>query len=108
MATEERIARIESTQLGPEDHGIFTAMVHLDYGGSAQGAGGYDLRGGRSCYRFIEGVLQACNVDCWEKVQGCTVLALIEDERVCGLKSLPFARSPHTFRFEDIYVGGES
>ena len=105
--TLERLARIESTQLGPEDHGIFTAMIHLDYGESGQGVGGYDLRCGRSCYRFVEGVLQACNVDSWEKVKGCTVLALIEDQMVCGLKSLPFARSPHTFRFEDIH-GGES
>lgn len=106
MATEERLARIESTTLGPEDHGIFTAMVHLDYGGAAQGAGGYDLRHSDAAMKFVAGVLRVCNVDRWEKVPGCTVYALIEDQMVRGLKSVPFARSPHEFRFTDMYEDG--
>lgn len=32
-------ATITSTMLGWEDHGIFTFVLHLDYGGSGQGAG---------------------------------------------------------------------
>ena len=32
-------AKITSTHLGQEDHGIFTAWLQLDYGGSGQGFG---------------------------------------------------------------------
>ncbi len=34
-------ARIDSTMLGIEGHGIMTCMIGLDYGGSHQGFGGY-------------------------------------------------------------------
>lgn len=40
---EVKNAKIKSTMLGIEDHGIMTFYLHLDYGGSGQGAGGYAL-----------------------------------------------------------------
>jgi len=40
---ESKNATITSTMLGKEDHGIFTFVLHLDYGGSGQGAGTYAL-----------------------------------------------------------------
>ena len=42
LETEEtKNARITSTMLGKEDHGLITYYLYLDYGGSGQGAGGY-------------------------------------------------------------------
>ncbi len=38
-----RIAKITNVDLSIEDHGILTLYVHLDYGGSSQGFGGYRL-----------------------------------------------------------------
>ena len=38
-------AKITKTSLGPEDHGIFTAYIWLDYGGSGQGFGGWSFDG---------------------------------------------------------------
>lgn len=102
-AAVERLARVTDTFLGVEDHGIFTAMVHLNYGSSTQGAGSYDLRGGDSAYRFIAGFCRACGAESWEKLPGKVVYALIEDGLVRGLKSLPFAGEPFEFRFDSIY-----
>lgn len=39
----EKNALIKSTFLGREDHGIFTFWIHMDYGGTCQGFGGYGL-----------------------------------------------------------------
>jgi len=41
--TEIKNAKITKTTLGHEDHGILTFYIHLDYGGSGQGFGGYAL-----------------------------------------------------------------
>ena len=45
MSTMEEIknAIITGTYLGIEDHGILTFWLYLDYGGSGQGFGGYQL-----------------------------------------------------------------
>ena len=116
MDLEEKIAKITSTYLGYEDHGIFTAWVQLDYGGSAQGAGGYMLdyyneeskgRDGRKeGIEFIAGVLAATGVRSWEEVAGRTVLALIEGRgfggKVLGLKPLPTERGSE-FLFQDVF-----
>lgn len=87
----KRIARVESTHLGNEDHGIFTAMLHVNYGGSVQGVGGYVL--GDHASDFIQGVLCACGVDSWEKVKGRTILVLTDGESfgaaVLGIENLP-------------------
>jgi hypothetical protein len=40
---ETKNAKISSTMLGIEDHGIFSFYIYLDYGGAGQGAGGYCL-----------------------------------------------------------------
>lgn len=77
-ATETVNARIQSTFLGYEDHGIMTAMLHLDYGGSSQGFGGYalDVYNGkkrvasRACGVFVAGVLLVTESSSWEKLAG--------------------------------------
>ena len=81
---ETKNARIESTMLGREDHGIATFMLDLDYGGVGQGAGGYALdepqkdstgkfikRVGTACgMDLILRVLDVLEVETWEKLPG--------------------------------------
>lgn len=79
-------ARITSTTLGVNDHGIMDAWLMLDYGGSGQGFGGYALdeplkRDGKFVRRagtsfglqFIMDLLATLEVESWEKLPG-TVL----------------------------------
>jgi hypothetical protein len=90
-------ARIESVELGYEDHGILTAFLHLDFGSTRQGFGGYALDSNRpyeyddlthtrritdglaiksrrmpslACGYFIMRILEVVGVDSWEKLPG--------------------------------------
>lgn len=92
------IAKIKSTFLGIEDHGIFTFAIHLDYGGSGQGYGHICLGSAAHpdadglTFRFINRILEACGVDNWEKLPGRTVYAIKEagwGGMVRGLAPLP-------------------
>jgi hypothetical protein len=65
---EIKNAKITSTMLGFEDHGILTCMLHLDYGGMNQGFGGYSLK--YYGIEFIEKVLRAVGVETWEELRG--------------------------------------
>ena len=100
----EKIAKIESTFLGIEDHGILTAWLTFDYGNSSvQSAGMYAYdqhiegkkrrQGHPSLAVFVRGVLEICGVDQWEKLKGRTIFALFEKDewnsKVIGIKSLP-------------------
>ena len=76
-------ARIESSMLGIEDHGILTFMLHLDYGGSGQGFGGYcmDAPLKKQDGTFIRRVGTA---------QGCDlILRVLEVVGVCKWEDLP-------------------
>lgn len=73
---EWKLAKIKSTFLGPEDHGILTAYVNLLYaepggkiGSSGQGFGGYDLR---TVFAgpFIKHTLAAVGVRSWDDLPG--------------------------------------
>lgn len=64
----EKNAVITSTFLGKEDHGIPTCYVHLDFGDSMQGFGGWDLR--HYGYAMIMGILEAVGAESWEKLSG--------------------------------------
>jgi hypothetical protein len=66
---EIKNAKIESTMLGFEDHGIFTCFLQLDYGGGGQGFGGYTL-GGKYGSDFIKAILETVGVNEWEKLPG--------------------------------------
>jgi len=80
MASEIVNARIESTMLGIEDHGIMTFMITLDYGGSGQGYGGYAFDsynketkkrvGSAFGIEAIRSLLEAVGVTCWEDLEG--------------------------------------
>lgn len=73
---ETKNAIINSTMLGYEDHGIFTAMLMLDFGDSTQGFGGYGLdtyvksldqrKGTAYGCQWIINVLRTLEVEKWE------------------------------------------
>lgn len=112
----ERIAKIEKTMLGYEDHGIFTSSLDLSYGGSHQGAGQLcldynDKEIGRTestpgaVYRWVTGVMRACGVERWEAVRGRTVIAICEEGwngKVIGLAPLPTEKG-QVFMFSEVW-----
>ena len=62
-------AKITSTMLGKEDHGIPAFLIEFDFDGSGQSAGKRGLRYGKAFMpRF--GGLDASEVANWEKVGG--------------------------------------
>lgn len=62
-------AKIDSTWLGYEDHGILSAMIIVDYGdGGHQGFGGYSL-GGDAMSIFVENTLKVVGVESWEELK---------------------------------------
>ena len=80
---EIKNAKITGTMLGIEDHGIMTFMLHLDYGGSGQGAGGYCLDtpiklgdtfikrvGTAAGMSLIMEIMEIVGVEKWEDLQG--------------------------------------
>lgn len=78
--TEIKNAKIRSTRLGIEDNGIFDFMLHLDYGGTGQGFGGYALDeydkllqkrvGHRIGMEAIMRILDTVGVRNWEDLRG--------------------------------------
>jgi hypothetical protein len=80
MNVETKNARISSTMLGVEDHGIMSAYLHLEYDGGGQGFGGYGLdtyskekkeRVAHACCGFfIKRVLETVGVEKWEDLPG--------------------------------------
>jgi len=78
---EIKNARIESTSLGTEDHGIMTYTLYLDYGGSCQGFGGFalddpPLKGKKDRIGVAYGIesvmriLRVVGVEKWEDLPG--------------------------------------
>jgi hypothetical protein len=85
-------ARIKSTMLGTEDHGIFTCYLYCEGGGWGCGFGGYaldkwsevDKRRIGSAYglEFIKQILDTLEIESWEKLPGTVVR--VETEGVGG------------------------
>ncbi len=115
--TEEKNAKITSTMLGIEDHGILTFMLHLDYGGGGQGAGGYALdasiyKNGKFVGRqgtaggmdIILRILELLDVNMWEDLPGtyCRVRATYTSIEAIGhpLKNNWLDFKQHFARFE--------
>jgi len=75
-------AKIESTNLGIEDHGILTYYLMLDFGGSGQGFGGWCLDdvgkdkhkdrrvGHKICADHLLKIFETLEVSSWEKLVG--------------------------------------
>ena len=90
------IAKITGTRLGYEDsHGIFTAELTVDFGGSGMTVGGYSfgtaVPGTGFGTAFIRAIIDACGVQRWEDVKGRTVYVVMTGEygRALGIQNLP-------------------
>lgn len=84
-------ARIARTDLGYEDHGIFTVTMTLEWGSSAQGMPGYQFGRGDEpdlVGAFLRRVLAVVKAERWEDVAGRSVYALRADGMVRGLASV--------------------
>lgn len=76
-------AKIVSTMLGPEDHGIMSFFVFVEWPGSGCGLGGYGLDmhdrvtkqriGSGHAYQAIREILSTVGVATWEKLPGTMV-----------------------------------
>lgn len=102
----EKIAKIENTMLGFEDHGIFTAFLNVRYGENThQGVGGYSL-GGQHGLEFITRVIRAVGVEKWEDLKGRTIMVLFEDDSwsalPVGIKNLPTEKGS-TLIFKEVF-----
>lgn len=103
---EQKVAKIASTFLGFEDHGILTMTVRFDYGkdGSQSmpmmscGKHGdrpeawtdEDWVGGLACgMDFVRRMIEVCGVEEWDKVKGCTVLVTCTYDSVLAIEPLP-------------------
>lgn len=83
---EEEIARIESTHLGFEDHGIFSITVRFEGDGWGQGFGPIFFR-----EDVVKAILKACGTSTWEGLKGRVVFVLRDKpfDLIRGMKPLP-------------------
>ena len=81
MSEQIQNAKIKSTFLGVEDHGILTFWLYLEFDGSGQGFGGWALDGRpangygdrvptEGCGAIVAALLNTLGVDSWEKLPG--------------------------------------
>jgi hypothetical protein len=96
------IARIASTHLGPEDHGIWTFFLHVEWPGAGVGIGGFGLDtydgerriGTAYGMDMLMRVLETVGVARWEDIPGRNVIVLFEKnggyagQRAVGLASI--------------------
>lgn len=81
-------ARIESTMLGREDHGILTFYLMLDFGGTAQGVGGYFVSEGDDLAYCIKRILDVVNVSKWEELPGTYIRCEHDYEKVYAIGNI--------------------
>lgn len=83
METEIKNAIIQSVTIDTGDRGLLTAWLHLDYGGSGQGFGGFALylpksykhhsNKGDFAGHFIFRCMEIAGVEKWEQMKGKTI-----------------------------------
>jgi hypothetical protein len=99
--SEQRIAKIERSYIGFEDHGLLSVSLTFNYGGSQQGIGhrafGSSSEGEPENWRlahemgmdFIRRLLLACGVNQWERIVGRTVLVTCDFTSIGRIDPLP-------------------
>lgn len=95
---ETKNAQISHTMLGYEDHGILTAMIYLNYGGSGQGFGGYSLDRyskerecrieDKACGFFIRRILEVVGVSKWEELASKYIRVKADSSKVYAIGNL--------------------
>lgn len=87
---EIRNAKIDSTFLGIEDHGILTFYIKFNYGYCLQSFGGIALIGqGKSVdIKFLEDLLKVVGVDSWEKLVGKHVRVIVKNNGVSKIGNI--------------------
>lgn len=85
-------ARIVSTMLGIEDHGLTTAWIHLDFGHFQQGFGGYMLgtedEPHRACGLFVRRAIEVVGVESWESLKNAYVRARHNHSKVHAIGNI--------------------
>lgn len=91
---ETRNAVIEKATITNDDHGLLSAWLHLDYGGSGQGFGGYCLylpgsfthhaesMQANFAGHFIWRVMEIAGVSEWSQLKGKTIRVRCEHSKV--------------------------
>ena len=121
MTTRE-LAKIVSTFLGVEDHGIFTATLQIRYeGGGGQGIGGYALDepvrdaddkfvgrvGTAEGAEFVKKTIDTVGASSWEDLPGKMLYVVRESEslgaKVIGIEGLGFNGKKEPFVFGDLW-----
>lgn len=93
---ETKNAIIESARITNDDHGLLSAWLALDYGGTGQGFGGYSLYlpksfkhhdpcGPNYAGHFIWRVMEIAGVSEWSKLPGKTIRVKAEH---CGVRAI--------------------
>lgn len=98
--TEENNAFIRSTMLGTEDDGIPTSYINVAWGASAQGFGGYDLRGSNGMLNWITKIQAVLGVNDWSRVASQYCRIRREDGLIIGIGHIVEDR---WFTKDDIY-----
>ena len=94
------LAKIDSTSLGYESHGILSAHLHTSWQGGGVSVGGYCLdhpkdREGRDYSRVgtaygldhIIRIIETVGVEKWEELKGSSVIVLFESKHSLGSMS---------------------
>lgn len=88
---ETKNAVIESATITNDDHGVLSAWLYLDYGGCAQGFGGYALYLPKSCKHhrldsvaghFIWRCMEIAGVARWADLKGKTIRVRASHDKV--------------------------